>query len=104
MKSKVMKRTFFAALAAIAATAAHAETYTYMCRVPSDHKSYPVKIDIDKATITWRGQTFSNLEQVDGCKAKYQATHDGETAEVCAATHGFADLTIGDASFDCRMR
>jgi hypothetical protein len=45
-------RIFAAAIAtALSATSVDAESYTYICRVPSEHKSYPVKIDIDNATI-----------------------------------------------------
>jgi hypothetical protein len=86
-----MKRIIAAAaLMAAIATSVHAESYTYMCRVPSAHKSYPVKVDIDNATLTWRGTTFRNLRQVEGCRAKYQATLNGVTAELCTATQGAA--------------
>jgi hypothetical protein len=102
-KEQTMKMSMIAvALMATIATPAHAESYTYMCRVPNEHKSYPLKIDVDKATLTWRGTTFRNLQHVDGCKYSWQATtSDGVMAEVCTATQGYADLTIGKASFDC---
>jgi hypothetical protein len=57
-----------AALTATIATSVHAENYTYMCRVPNEHKSYPLKLDIDNGTLTWRGTMFRNLRQVDGCR------------------------------------
>ena len=99
-----MKRIIVsAALMAAIATSVYAESYTYMCRVPSDHKSYPARLDIDNATLTWRGRTFRNLQEVEGCRVKYQATSDGATAELCTATKGVADLKLGDASFDCQL-
>jgi hypothetical protein len=102
-----MKMSMIAvALMATIATPAHAESYTYnyMCRVPNEHKSYPLKIDDNEATLTWRGTTFRNLQGsfVDTCKYSWQATtSDGVMAKVCTATQGYADLTIGKASFDC---
>jgi len=70
------------------------ESYTYICRVPSD--------DTDKATLTWRGTTFRNLRVVEGCRYAWEATRDGATAELCASTKGVTDLKIGGASFDCQ--
>jgi hypothetical protein len=100
-----MKKTVTILIACIMSlSVAHAETYTYMCRVPSDHKSYPLKLDIDNATLTWRDKTFRNLKQVEGCRYKYQATRAGMTAELCTATKGVADLKLGNASFDCQMK
>jgi hypothetical protein len=97
-------RIFAAAIAtALSATSVDAESYTYICRVPSEHKSYPVKIDIDNATLTWRGTTFRNLRQGDGCRYKYEATAMGVTAELCTATQGIADLKVGKTSFDCKL-
>jgi hypothetical protein len=65
-----MKRRIIAAVALMAAiaTSAQAESYIYICRVPSAHKSYPVKLDIDNATLIWRGTTFRNLRQVGGAE------------------------------------
>ena len=61
-------------------------TYTYMCKVLSDHKLHPVTVDevVDKngdtvgGTITWLGTVFHNLKQVPGCKAMFVATQDGK--------------------------
>lgn len=92
-----------ALMAVITTSPVYAEGYTYMCRVPSDHRSYPVRVDIDNATLTWRGRTFRNLQEVEGCRVKWQATSEGATAELCTATKGVADLKIGDASFDCEL-
>lgn len=91
------------ALVSAITSPALADSYTYMCRVPRDHNSYPVTVDEDNGTLTWRGAVFRNLKQVEGCRVKYQATSDGVTAELCTATQGVADLTIGKASFDCQM-
>ena len=88
----------------VTTAARHAEAYKYMCRVPSAHKSYPIAVNIDDATLTWRGTTFQNLRQGDGCRIKFLATSDsGVTAELCTATKGVADLKIGAASFDCQL-
>lgn len=98
------------ALAATLATPAMAGTYTYMCRV--NHKSYPVTLRLpleeqddftEKGTITWRGTTFTNVKQGEGCKAEYTATNNGVTIDLCTATQGVADLKIGHATFDCQM-
>jgi hypothetical protein len=80
------------------------ETYTYMCKVPKEHKSYPVRINVDKAILLWRGQTFNGLHLIDGCRYNYQATRLLDTAELCTATQGYANLAIGDSSFECQMR
>ena len=78
--------------------------YDYMCRV--GHKSYPVAVngpdDCDGAscTITWRGKTFPNVKNVEGCKAEYA----GDGIDLCEQTKGVAKLTVGKDTFDCRMK
>jgi hypothetical protein len=106
--------TVIATAAVLAATAAHANTYVYMCRV--GHASYPVTLttpdeenaegdeSMNGGTITWRGTVFHNVRLVEGCRYKFAATHNGVTAELCTATQGYADLDIGKATFGCRMR
>ena len=97
-----------AALAALSGTA-NARTYTYMCRVGS--KSYPVKVttpneakgSFSGGTITWRGTAFKNVEASDDCKVKFVAERNGVTIELCTATQGAADLTVGSDTFDCQM-
>ena len=96
-------------LAAIA-TAAHANTYTYMCRVGD--KSYPVKVttpneangSMSGGTITWRGTVFQDVKLGEGCLHNFVATSDGVIAELCTATLGGANLKIGKATFECQMR
>jgi hypothetical protein len=90
---------------------AHAYTDTYMCRVPSDHRAYPVtlhsvaKFAADgKGTLTWRGTAFRNLRMVEGCAERYQATRNGVTADICMSNRDGAALTIGGASFDCELK
>jgi hypothetical protein len=102
--------TTAAVLAAIT-TSGQAYTDTYMCRVPSDHRAYPVTLDsavkfaVDgKGILTWRGTTFRNLRMVEGSAERYQATHNGVTADICMSNRGDAALTIGEASFDCRLK
>lgn len=81
---------------------AHAETLTYLCKV--GHTPYPVTVDEDKGTLTWRGETYTDLKDGEGCKAAFVATHDGVTATLCAATQGVADLVVGhDRKLDCQM-
>jgi bifunctional non-homologous end joining protein LigD len=87
-----------------------ASTYTYMCR---DHnKSYPVVLDTgskddcdgESCTIKWRGTTFRNVKMGGGCRYNYFTTDNGVKVDLCTATQGVADLTIGNAKFDCQMR
>ena len=90
-----------------------AATYTYLCR---DHKkSYPVVLDTGSkddcgdgettpCTIKWRGTTFRNVKTGEGCRAEYIGTENGVDVDLCTATQGVADLTIGDAKFACQMR
>ncbi|MGY4428468.1 hypothetical protein ACVWWO_000945 [Bradyrhizobium sp. F1.13.1] len=89
-----------------------AATYTYMCR---DHnKAYPIVLDTGSkddcdgettpCTIKWRGTTFRNVKMGEGCRADYIATDNGVKVDLCTATQGVADLTIGNAKFDCQMR
>ena len=111
---------FLIALATTVALAgpASAKTYTYMCRV--GHKLYPVTVTtpnegdsssldekkrgtLDGGTITWRGKTFPNVKETGDCKANFVATRDGVTIELCTATQGVADLTVGKETFECQM-
>jgi hypothetical protein len=96
------KAIFATALLAAITTAAQAETYTYMCKV--GHHLYPVAVDEDKGTLTWRGQTYTDLKVGENCRVEFIATRDGVTATLCTATKGGAGLTIGDRSeLDCQM-
>jgi hypothetical protein len=104
-----MRKLLIAAVALAAlAGSANAETYTYMCRVGS--KSYPITVfspkggALEGSTIMWRGKVFRDVEVGDGCKAQFFAQSDnGDALELCAATQGYASLTIGVASYDCEM-
>jgi hypothetical protein len=79
-----MRNLLIVAIAIMWSCAAHAADYTYLCRV--NHKSYPVMLDEDKGTLTWRGTTFLDLKQVESdCKAEFTATANGVTADLCAA-------------------
>jgi len=98
------------ALSVLSASAAHARTYTYMCRV--GQKTYPVTVttpneassgSLSGGTLTWRGTTFRNVKETGDCKANFVATRDGVTVELCAATQGVADLTVGKETFECQM-
>ena len=80
---------------------AAAETYTYTCK--ANHKTSPVKLDMDYATLTWRGTVYRDLKRVVCDQAGYQAISEGVTAELCTATQGVADLTIGKATFECQL-
>jgi hypothetical protein len=114
-----MKKWLIALATTVAlAGPAAAGTSTYMCRV--GHKLYPVTVttpnegdssslDVKKrgtlsgGTITWRGKTFPNVKETGDCKANFVATRDGVTVELCTATQGVADLTVGKDTFECQM-
>ena len=99
-----MSRKFIAAavIALSAVSAAHAETYVYMCKV--GHTPYPVTVDEEKATLTWRDETYTDLTEGDGCRYSFVATHNGVTATLCTSTQGVADFVIGhDHALDCQM-
>ena len=89
--------------AAIAMPAQAGTSYVYQC-----HGGGIVgiaKVDEDRGTLTWRGTVYRDVKQVEsGCKAEFQATSNGVTAKLCAATKGVTDLKIGKAQFDCQMR
>jgi hypothetical protein len=97
-----------AAILAAITTAAHAEAYTYMCKVGS--KSYPVTVttpndDMEGGTITWRGTVYQDVKLGEGCRYNFAGvSKDGDTAELCTATKGYADLTLGRARFYCHMK
>jgi hypothetical protein len=83
--------------------------YTYQCKDGS--RTYPVKIttphsdDSEGGTITWRGRVYRDVKLADGCKQSFVATaKDGDTIEVCTATQGYADVTLGRARFVCQMK
>jgi hypothetical protein len=108
----MMKKMLIAAVAVLSiASTAHAKTYTYVCRV--DYKLYPVTLTtpyeredgsgLGGGTITWRGVTFRDVKWEDDCHAKFTATRDGVTVELCTATQGVADLTVDGDTFECQM-
>jgi hypothetical protein len=43
------------------------------------------------------------VKETGDCKANFVATRDGVTVELCAATQGVADLTVGKETFECQM-
>lgn len=94
---------------------AETEIRTYMCTT-SDHQSYPIVLNIidnDEGeaidgTMTWRGKTFRDLKQVEGCRYRYLAKHDDSFADLCTSAQGVSDLTITQpqhaaAKFNCQM-
>ena len=97
--------------AAAPAPQRYASVYPYICKTTDERgntQMYTAKLDLGRNTITWRGKVFSNLEQMDGCKAAYRATsRDGSTAELCTATQGVADLVVtgddGSDEFECNI-
>jgi hypothetical protein len=106
-----------AAIVAVIAMPAHAGNegvHGFICAALG--RSGILTVDENKGTLTWqwraaapyesrgsRTETFRDLKTVEGCKVKYQATHDAVTAVLCTYTHGVANLKIGEASFDCIM-
>jgi hypothetical protein len=109
-----MTKTLLIAIALVSMlVTAQAETYTYMCKDGS--KTYPVKVttpnerrtaddDMEGGTITWRGTVYQDVKLGEGCRYNFVATKDGETIEVCTATKGYADVTLGRARFYCQMK
>jgi hypothetical protein len=59
--------------------------------------------DPEACTITWRGKTYSNVKVGEGCRYDFRTTTNGVTVDLCTATQGAADLTIGNSKFDCQM-
>jgi hypothetical protein len=107
-----MKTLLLAVTALVLTTAAHANTYTYMCKV--GQKSYPVTVTtpyeesggpqgLGGGVLTWRGKTYPNVKEGEGCKANFTVSRDGTNIELCAATHGYADLTVNGAEYACQM-
>jgi hypothetical protein len=88
---------------------AAAKTYTYTCYVPGTFKKYPVTLttpheeqdDLSGGTITWQGKTYRNVKWIEECHAKFTATRNGVTIELCTMTHGFAELGVGKEGYDC---
>jgi hypothetical protein len=73
-----------------------------MCKV--GRQVYPVTVDEETYTLTWRGQTYTDLKHTANCKAEFVATRNGVTATLCTSTKGVAGLTIGDTKeLDCQM-
>jgi hypothetical protein len=91
-------------------TAAHAKTYTYMCR--EGLKSHPVTVTtpneahgvLGGGTITWKGLTYPNVKaNLADCKVQFTATRNGITIELCTATQGAASLTLEGGTLPCQM-
>jgi len=101
-----MTKYLIALVLALLATAAHAQTFTFMCEVGS--RTYPVTGNLKKATLTWRGTTFRDLKKAqipDVCaKYGYVATNKGVTATLCGATQGAGSLEIGKDTFACQIK
>jgi hypothetical protein len=96
-----MKTTLLSIIiASMLVMTAQAETTSiYMCKVGA--KAYPLKIN--DSTITWRGTVYQDIQIKEGCKQKLVATNNknGDEIEVCTATKGYADVTLGRARFYC---
>ena len=110
MSMKTRKLLFATTIAVLTtASGAHARAYTYMCR--EGHNSYPVTVTtpneasggLGGGTITWRGVTYPNVKSGEGCKAQFTASRNGVTVELCAATKGVANLTVGNDTFAWQM-
>lgn len=108
---KRLLQTLYLTASIIGVTPAHADSYVWLCR--DHHKNSPVTLDTGQdddcsgsttpCTITWRGVTWRNVKQGEDCKANYLGTENGVDIDLCTATQGVADLTVGKESFDCQM-
>jgi hypothetical protein len=83
----------------------HQKLYPVTLTTPNEGDCGPyMECDLSGGTITWRGVTFRNVSGTqEECKAKFTATRNGVTVELCTATQGAADLTVGSDTFDCQM-
>lgn len=97
----IMKQYWITLAIMLSATAARAESYTYMCKVGG--RAYPVTANVTKGTLTWRGATFTGLKEYPCARAGFKATKGGATATLCTATQGYADLSIGKDTFACQQ-
>jgi hypothetical protein len=60
---------------------------------------------MEGGTITWRGTVYQDVKLGEGCRYNFAGvSKDGDTAELCTATKGYADLTLGRARFYCHMK
>jgi hypothetical protein len=94
---RTTRKLALATAVALTSFTACAEVYPYACKVKDDRGNthlYAVVLDTGKRTITWNGQVFRNLKEVDDCKANYTARdRNGVEVELCIATQGVATLT-----------
>ena len=79
-----------------AAPAAHADTYTYVCKTKG--KSSALKVDEARHELTWRRKTYKITElEAGGEKGScprfgWRAERQGEAFDFCTATQGAADF------------
>lgn len=99
-------RTLALALALLFAThAAAKEQQTipdmFICKIGAHRTSLAV-VDFTERTITWRGQTYSDLTRDPArCFLNYRGTRDGVEVDICVSNRGNASMHVGKAQFDC---
>jgi hypothetical protein len=73
-----------------------AETYSYACHAK---RPFVVRVDTTAKTLIARGMVFRDLKSnLDCAKAGWSATTKDAVATLCAATRGYADLTIASGT------
>jgi hypothetical protein len=82
------------------AAPAHADTFTYACKIedgPRVHL-YSAVLDLTKHTITWRGKVYQNvkstLKDVDGEDCAKDCFGNSKNIQMSTATQGVATLYI----------
>jgi hypothetical protein len=81
---------------------AHADIYNYVCR---DHgRSFPLKVDDEQNTITWKGSIYKIKVQEDCGKLGWHAEKDGASFDFCTATKGYASLEQNGTEIECNLK
>ncbi|KIU28812.1 hypothetical protein SR39_25115 [Methylobacterium radiotolerans] len=94
-----MRRFIIVVTLAVLAVPAHADTFSYNCRV--NGKSLKVKIDDTKNTLTWRGNVYKIKPEESCAKFGWRAERKGEAFNFCTATQGYADFQEGGKTIQC---
>lgn len=81
---------------------AHADTYTYDCKVRG--KLYTLKVDDESNELSWRGKTYRIRVQENCAKYGWKAQRPGETFDFCTSTKGYADFRQNGALVRCDQK
>ncbi len=95
------------ALFALSAASAHADIYTYSCKMKG--RSLPLKIDGNRRELTWMGKTYKTTELQAGDQQAcprfgWRATRPGAKFDFCTATQGAADFVQDGTKVTCDQK